>query len=371
MRSTKRSTSSIIKKAYIVKRKSKKYYYTKIIFTDGRISFYSLKTTNKTEALKNLNIIISRIDDSQNKIDAFVSYKRIDDPEKIVEQYLEYRKYLIQPSSLVKEKSILKQFLQYFKQKNLEYIATDDLYQYRKFLIRKGKKPKYINNQVSVINNFYKYLIDENIVKGNIVTPGKFYLKNNRKINFVLFNKTIIKDLMNEFDKLPVKFKAFFYILLFTGLRISEVRGLNRNYIYLDKKYILVVASKTYDDKKIKPFTKTKDGIRKVPILFDFLIPIIKEYLEINKEPYPFEKTSYTYLRELKNRICKNINLYFRVYDLRHGFASMLIDMGLNIKKVQYIMGHADIQTTLNIYSHLMDLDFIDDRKIANKYFDN
>lgn len=45
----------------------------------------------------------------------------------------------------------------------------------------------------------------------------------------------------------------------------------------------------------------------------------------------------------------------YRPYDLRHFFASMHIDKGTNLKKIQTLMGHENIETTLNVYGHLLD----------------
>lgn len=42
-------------------------------------------------------------------------------------------------------------------------------------------------------------------------------------------------------------------------------------------------------------------------------------------------------------------------YDLRHFYASMLIDQGTNLKRIQKLLGHEDIKTTLNNYGHLIE----------------
>lgn len=54
----------------------------------------------------------------------------------------------------------------------------------------------------------------------------------------------------------------------------------------------------------------------------------------------------------------------YRPYDLRHFFASMLIERQINLKKIQTLMGHNGIETTLNVYGHL--LKDADDDKITN-----
>ena len=45
----------------------------------------------------------------------------------------------------------------------------------------------------------------------------------------------------------------------------------------------------------------------------------------------------------------------YRPYDLRHFYASMLIERRVNLKRVQSLMGHRDIQTTLNVYGHIIE----------------
>lgn len=45
----------------------------------------------------------------------------------------------------------------------------------------------------------------------------------------------------------------------------------------------------------------------------------------------------------------------YKPYDLRHFYASMLIEQRVNLKKIQRLMGHSDIQTTLNVYGHVIE----------------
>ena len=45
----------------------------------------------------------------------------------------------------------------------------------------------------------------------------------------------------------------------------------------------------------------------------------------------------------------------YRPYDLRYFYASMLIEQRVSMKRVQYLMGHEDVTTTLNVYGHLIE----------------
>lgn len=49
----------------------------------------------------------------------------------------------------------------------------------------------------------------------------------------------------------------------------------------------------------------------------------------------------------------KNGLRHIRFHDLRHSCASLLVANGFTLKDIQEWLGHADIQTTANIYSHL------------------
>jgi hypothetical protein len=42
------------------------------------------------------------------------------------------------------------------------------------------------------------------------------------------------------------------------------------------------------------------------------------------------------------------------MHECRHTFASVLIDTGANPKAIQEVMGHSKIQTTFDVYGHLL-----------------
>lgn len=46
-----------------------------------------------------------------------------------------------------------------------------------------------------------------------------------------------------------------------------------------------------------------------------------------------------------------------RYHDLRHSSASVLLSQGVNIKVIQKRLGHKDVKTTLNLYSHVIEQD--------------
>lgn len=56
-----------------------------------------------------------------------------------------------------------------------------------------------------------------------------------------------------------------------------------------------------------------------------------------------------------------------RIHDLRHSCASLLINQGVSISLVAKFLGHSNIATTLNTYTHLFKNEFDDIINIINK----
>jgi integrase len=66
----------------------------------------------------------------------------------------------------------------------------------------------------------------------------------------------------------------------------------------------------------------------------------------------------------LPARIQAGVSIRFRIHDLRHTAASLMVQAGYPPKMLQEIMGHASITTTLDLYGHLYpgDMDRYADR---------
>ena len=172
------------------------------------------------------------------------------------------------------------------------------------------------------------------------------------------------------------------YILaLGTGLRLGEILALKWTDINFKNNYIDInkAIKSTYkiDSKGNREFQiieqqpKTKNSVRTVP-LNENLIELLQQHRkkqmidrDSNIEIYfdnnlVFSTPVGNYLNESNVRktfkkILKKCNLKeLRFHDLRHTFATRLFENGVPPKTVQTILGHSDISTTLNIYTHVM-----------------
>ena len=164
----------------------------------------------------------------------------------------------------------------------------------------------------------------------------------------------------------------------FYGLRRSEIVGLKWNAINFEKKTLTIkhtVTEVRVDGKAIiveKDRTKTKSSHRTLPLVepFEKLLRRLKAEQERDQKvcgkAYCREYLGYIYVNELGERvkpgyITQNFSLTLknhglkkiRFHDTRHSCASLLYANGVSLKEIQEWLGHSDISTTSNIYTHL------------------
>lgn len=167
-------------------------------------------------------------------------------------------------------------------------------------------------------------------------------------------------------------------IAAFYGLRRSEIVGLKWKAIDFERKTITInhIVTEAVVDGKLtliqKNKTKTKSSNRTLPLVkpFEELLLNIREKQEINKKLcgkcYCKDYLEYIYVNDLGELISpgyltthfpkflKKHNLrQIRFHDLRHSCASLLYANGVPLKDIQEWLGHSDIATTSNIYTHL------------------
>lgn len=160
------------------------------------------------------------------------------------------------------------------------------------------------------------------------------------------------------------EFGLFCLLLLSTGLRRGEALALRWRDVDLDRKTISVTKALHYDGTATIGPTKTENSVREVPILPDLLVPL--KNAKGAKDTYifhgrdkakPLTESSY---KRLWLRYCQEMGFIgtdgkptITAHVMRHGYATMLYDAGVDPYTAQKLLGHADIQTTLSIYTHL------------------
>ena len=164
----------------------------------------------------------------------------------------------------------------------------------------------------------------------------------------------------------------------FYGLRRSEVVGIKWDAIDFERKTFTIkhTVTEVMLDGKVtmidKERTKTKSSHRTLPLVkpFEELLRRMQAEQETNRRvcgsAYCRKYLDYIYVNELgelirPNFITQNFAIILannklkriRFHDLRHSCASLLYAHGVSLKEIQEWLGHSDISTTSNIYTHL------------------
>ena len=144
-----------------------------------------------------------------------------------------------------------------------------------------------------------------------------------------LFTTNQINRLWNINAELPL-------ILLYTGLRASELINLKSSDINRKQRYLKVTIS------------KTKAGIRIIPI-HHRIWPFIESRLS-NK--WIIDERNYVSLSHSFKLAMKSINANHTPHDCLHSFATRLDDVGANYNAKRLLLGHASSNVTDGVYTH-------------------
>ena len=188
------------------------------------------------------------------------------------------------------------------------------------------------------------------------------------KSSFIKTTNIFTKDEQNKivrYIKKNINNKNIGILLSLTlGLRIGEICALKWNNINFDSKtinidktlqriYIKNSAKKT--SKIIVTSPKTLNSNREIPISKEIIILLEelkteeKTYILTGTEKF-IEPRSY---RNYYSKLLVNLEIeHHKFHSLRHTFATNCLELGFDYKMISELLGHSDINTTLNIYVH-------------------
>jgi integrase len=233
-------------------------------------------------------------------------------------------------------------------------------------LFKKGLKESTVRRSYNTVRKVYAYYYKVEEIEKNPFDHVRAPKKGKPDLSFL--DKEMMDNLQealqNDFASGDAMQTAF-YIALFTGMRRGEICGLRWKNIDWDKKEInvdtaIAVAKKhTYTKGP-----KSANGVRAIPIL-PHLEAILKERYFYAGDPEPGwyvvgEEDEYMDPRHLtysfkefceRNDITDHYGKRPTLKGLRHNFATIGVNSNVDIKSMQYIMGHYSASMTLDTYA--------------------
>ncbi len=249
-------------------------------------------------------------------------------------------------------------------------ITGDEINDYYRSLRERGLKGTTAQRHHSVLHLAFKTAVKRRIISSNPVDQAD----RPKAEQFIgeYYNAAELKELLDKTEDDPIHICIL--LAAYFGLRRSEVVGLKWSAIDFENDTVSIKHKVLQDGSEVAGMDvmKTKSSYRTLP-----LIPQVKEALlkekakqeemkKIMRRGYSTKDAEYICVDALGKLIKPNyVTSHFavilkhndlkkiRFHDLRHSCASLLLANKVPMKMIQDWLGHSDMGTTANIYSHI------------------
>ena len=235
----------------------------------------------------------------------------------------------------------------------------------------KPLSPKTVRHYHSFISNVFSYAIRQGMLTDN--PCSRVTLPKKEQSEKKIYTKEQTEKFLELLQGEPLKYRLFFTILTYSGLRKGEMLGVEYKDIDWQNRTIKISRTSLYTPQKgiYTDTTKTARSKRYVR-LSQFLMTMLQEH----KDEQDRERERLGELWEDNDRLfvkwngkpmnphtpyewldgfCKKNDLpFYGVHHYRHLFASLAISEGVDIVTVSGALGHTNPNVTLGVYSHII-----------------
>lgn len=281
--------------------------------------------------------------------------------KKLTANWLLYKKHKIKESTYLNYNYIINAYLnEKFGKKRMNFFLNYDMNEFIDEL-EKELSNKTVRDIVLVLKSILKFAERKYGVNFKL---DLISMPTTHKNELQVFNEKEVKRIERECLKSEDIRSIGVLIAVYTGMRIGEVCALKWENIDLNKKLINVerTLQRVYIEKKktkviITP-PKTKTSERKIPIPSILYDELKKKSVNYKKEAYVLTGDENKYIEPrtfqyVYKKILEGGQVKYRNFHcLRHTFATRCVRVGMDIKSLSEVLGHSDVNITLNRYVH-------------------
>ena len=272
------------------------------------------------------------------------------------EWYATFKAHRIKDTTAYGYQLILRRLYAKWEETPINHIETRDIQEFLNDW--KHLAEKYLQEMLIVMKSIFESARRDGHIKENPATDKRIVIPSKKKTVRKALELDEMREILLSLSKLEEMDKRYMMLLLFTGMRRGEVLGLKWEDVDLKKNVFHIERSITYPKGKngfVIGTPKTESGVRDVPIspeLMKVLQPIGAHGFILGGET-PLTLSIH---RRMMERIRRTIDLHgASPHIFRHSYATLLNDAGASVKTIQAIIGHSDVQTTINRYVHSRD----------------
>lgn len=279
-----------------------------------------------------------------------ISYK------KIYQQWLKIYKTKVKESTFESCTSVYEiHILPIFGQTKIQEITVQECQKFALSLKDYVKGKEYFGYAKRIIDFAMKMNYTKENPFNNVILPE--FKKGKKQINFLTIEE--VNTLLDFYKNNQYRY-TLFRLMIYTGLRRGETLALTWEDIDFKNKTLTINKTLSIGEYKkvVLSSPKTESSIRTIDLDEKTILELQKLKIQSKyKLVFPNKKGKFSRLSNIAdklNKATKETNIQkIRVHDLRHTHASLLFASGANIKYVQERLGHSDIQTTMNVYTHV------------------
>lgn len=215
---------------------------------------------------------------------------------------------------------------------------------------RRGLDPRSVQRRLSGLRRFFRYLRRERVVADDPV-QGVRAPRSKRKLPPVLDVDQVMALLeIPEQDELATRDRAMLELFYSSGLRVSELAGLGWNRLDMDEGLVRVVG-KGRRERLVPMGRHAITALKRWQRIHASLVNADQERVFTSLKGRPLG------VRAIQKRVAwwsqrQGLDQRVHPHQLRHSFASHILESSGDLRAVQELLGHANLSTT-QIYTHL------------------
>lgn len=238
---------------------------------------------------------------------------------------------------------VVNTMVRFFKGRALQEIPPMLIEQYKKkaaqTLTPRGTKPKAstLNQRLGILHRVFSLAVENGYLTQNPVSKVKRFRETDRRERVMSEEEEgAIRDVIqadSRYDDLGLVFE----IANHTGMRVGEILGLTFDEIDFERAEIRL------------PYTRTKEAKDKAIPLNSAVLALLKQVREDRAGAHRVFSAGLTYgqLGHVWRRVCKKAGVTnLHIHDLRHTFASRLLERGERETDINKILGHSKLRMT-------------------------